>query len=412
MSEWWSASLSNISIISASFDVWVLANGLLDTAMHLSLSNWWLALLNIGNGVWKLLIVSLSDLLNSGFAVESHSNGLVGLNELVELLGEFFVLEGDHTDVVVQGINFYLKVGVVIKESRVAVSGTLKLFSHVHNLIFLRSDLDLQLFNAVGEFDVSWALGIDSLLKINIFISIFLLKNLQMVKFILETNNLIFQLDNFSFTIDELALFVLQVTGLGINELVEVINSSNLLGDVVLESSCLGSEVWAFLTLHLILVVELVNFLGILLVSFSEHKQLLFKMLLLGKQLRVEVLMLGEVALESRDLNVSAVERLLLHVQLRIEVGVLLLSINEETLLIINFLSEGRDHRDVGFNSALIIILHSSLVVSYSVKVLLQVQEIVLQNLVFSLPLSKLHCFLSELCYKTILMVLGDSSVI
>jgi hypothetical protein len=160
------------------------------------------------------------------------------------------------------------------------------------------------------------------------------------------------------------------------------------------------------------LVVELVNFLGILLVSFSEHKQLLFKMFLLCKQLRVEILMLGEVALESRDLNVSAVEGLLLHVQLSVKVGVLLLSINEETLLIINFLSEGRDHIDVGFNSALIIILHSSLVVSYSVKVLLQVQEVVLQNLVFSLPLSKLHSFLSKLCYKAILMVLGDSSVI
>jgi hypothetical protein len=233
-----------------------------------------------------------------------------------------------------------------------------------------------------------------------------------MVELILETNNLILQLDNFSFTIDELAFFVLQVTSLAINELVEVINSSKLLGDVVLESSCLSSKVRAFLTLHLVLVVELVNFLGILLVSFSEHKQLLFKMFLLCKQLRVEILMLGEVALESRDLNVSAVEGLLLHVQLSVKVGVLLLSINEETLLIINFLSEGRDHIDVGFNSALIIILHSSLVVSYSVKVLLQVQEVVLQNLVFSLPLSKLHSFLSELCYKAILMVLGDSSVI
>jgi len=64
-----------------------------------------------------------------------------------------------------------------------------------------------------------------------------------MVELILETNNLILQLDNFSFTIDELAFFVLQVTSLAINELVEVINSSKLLGDVVLESSCLSSKV-------------------------------------------------------------------------------------------------------------------------------------------------------------------------
>ena len=64
-----------------------------------------------------------------------------------------------------------------------------------------------------------------------------------MVQLILETNNLIFQLDNFSFTINELALLVLQVTGLAVNELVEVINSSKLLGDVVLKSSCLSSKV-------------------------------------------------------------------------------------------------------------------------------------------------------------------------
>ena len=123
--------------------------------MTLFLSNWRLALLNIGDGVGKLLVVSLSDLLNSSFAVKSHSNGLVGFNELVELLGEFFVLESDHTDMVVQGINFNLKVRVVIKESRVAVSGTLELFSHIHNLVLLSSDLALQLFNTVGEFDVS-----------------------------------------------------------------------------------------------------------------------------------------------------------------------------------------------------------------------------------------------------------------
>lgn len=64
-----------------------------------------------------------------------------------------------------------------------------------------------------------------------------------MIQLILETNNLIFQLDNFSFTINELALLVLQITGLAVNEFVEVINSSKLLLDVVLKSSCLSSKV-------------------------------------------------------------------------------------------------------------------------------------------------------------------------
>lgn len=75
-----------------------------------------LALMNDTNRMGKLLVVSGSDFLDPGFSVEAHSDGFVGLHELVELLRQLLVLHGDHTDVVVEGVNLHLQVRVVVEE--------------------------------------------------------------------------------------------------------------------------------------------------------------------------------------------------------------------------------------------------------------------------------------------------------
>ena len=91
-----------------------------------------------------------------------------------------------------------------------------------------------------------------------------------MIKLVLEANDLIFQLNNFTLAIDELALLTLQITSFGIDKLIEIINSGELLRDIVLKSSSLSSKVRAFLALHLILVVEFVDLLRVLLISLSK----------------------------------------------------------------------------------------------------------------------------------------------
>ena len=75
-----------------------------------------LALMDYADGVGQLLVVSCSDLLHSGFSVESHSDGLIGLHELVEFFRQLLVLDSDYTDVVVQGVNLHLQVRIVIEE--------------------------------------------------------------------------------------------------------------------------------------------------------------------------------------------------------------------------------------------------------------------------------------------------------
>ena len=68
------------------------------------------------DGRVELMIVSGSDLLDSGFAIQSHSDSFVGLHKLIQLLGQLLVLHSDDSDVVVQGVDLDLKVGVVIEE--------------------------------------------------------------------------------------------------------------------------------------------------------------------------------------------------------------------------------------------------------------------------------------------------------
>ena len=59
------------------------------------------------------MVVSGSDLLDSGLAVQSLSDSFVGLHELIEFLGQLLILVGNHSDVVVEGVDLDLQIGVV-----------------------------------------------------------------------------------------------------------------------------------------------------------------------------------------------------------------------------------------------------------------------------------------------------------
>ena len=94
--------------------------------------------------------------------------------------------------------------------------------------------------------------------------------------------------------------------------------------------------------------------------------------------------MLSEVRLQLGNFSVSVVQDTLLSIELGVQISILLLSVNEQVLLVIDFLSQSRDHVDVHFNSALVVILHSSLLISYSIEVLLKSKKLVLEKLVFT----------------------------
>lgn len=196
-------------------------------------------------------------------------------------------------------------------------------------MVFLGSNLGFKILDASSELDVSASFTIDSLLEINILVSVLLFKSSKMVELVLEADNLVLELDDFTFTFNELSFLALKIKGLGVNELVEVINSSKLLRDVVLKSSGLSGKFSRFSGFHLVGTVKLIDFFSISSVSFTKVMELLFEMLLLRVQLGVKILMLSEVRLELGNLSVSVVEDALLGIELSIEISILLLSINE-----------------------------------------------------------------------------------
>lgn len=222
---------------------------------------------------------------------------------------------------------------------------------------------------------------------------------------------MIFQLNDLSFTFNQLGLLALEIKCLGIDQFVEVIDSRKLFRNVVFKCPRLCSQVIGFFGLHFILIIEFVNFFGILTVSLSQIHQLSLQVLFLGLQLRIEILMLSEVTSQSRNLCVSRVQDIFLGVKFSVQISILLLSVNEQALLIIDFLSQSRNHVDVYLNSTLVVVLHSSLLIGDSVEVLLQGEQLILKELVFSLPLSELHGFCSQLSNEPVFVILSNGSV-
>jgi len=109
--------------------------------------------------------------------------------------------------------------------------------------------------------------------------------------------------------------------------------------------------------------------------------------------------MLIQIALQSRDLNMSIIEGVFLSIKLSVKIRVLLLSINKEIFLVIDFLSQGLNHVDVNFDSAPVVLFHSSFVIGYSVEILFQTKKLILQVFVLAFSGSKIHSFLTKLGY-------------
>jgi len=92
--------------------------------------------------------------LDSSLAVKSHSDSLVGLHKLIQLFGELLILHSDDSNMVVKRVDLNLEVTVIIKKGGIAVPGAFELLSHVHDLVFLSSNLGFKIFDGCGEFNI------------------------------------------------------------------------------------------------------------------------------------------------------------------------------------------------------------------------------------------------------------------
>ncbi len=108
-----------------------------------SVSNRGLAFVDFLNRLGQIVIVFISQLHHAALPVQSLSDNLVRLHELVDFSGELIVLMADNSDVVVHGVDLDLEIGIVLEKGAVRVTGPLELLAHVQKLVLLLANLHL-----------------------------------------------------------------------------------------------------------------------------------------------------------------------------------------------------------------------------------------------------------------------------
>lgn len=173
---------------------------------------------------------------------------------------------------VVEGVDLHLEIGVVVEQGRVRVPGTFQLLAHVHDLVFLRPDAHFQVLDLRGQLAVKIAVFVNPALEVSVFLSVAFLHALQVGQLTLEVRLLVFQLDHFRLSFDELALLSLEVVAFLVNESVQIFNAVERFGNVVLKCSDLPSQVIVVVGHVLIVLVQSFDLLGIFLVSLPDGR--------------------------------------------------------------------------------------------------------------------------------------------
>ena len=81
--------------------IFPLGGEFMDTCSLLT-SDWGSAIGYLSHRLLEIVLISLSEFLNSVFTVETLSDNFIGLHKLVDLSGEFVVLVGDNSNMIVQ----------------------------------------------------------------------------------------------------------------------------------------------------------------------------------------------------------------------------------------------------------------------------------------------------------------------
>ena len=81
--------------------------------LGISVSDWRPAVAHFSVGLLQVVVVSLTDFLDTILPVESLSYHFVCLDELINLFGQLVILMAYNSNVIVHRFNFNLKVRVV-----------------------------------------------------------------------------------------------------------------------------------------------------------------------------------------------------------------------------------------------------------------------------------------------------------
>ena len=91
--------------------------------------------------------------------------------------------------------------------------------------------------------------------------------------------------------------------------------------------------------------------------------KIFIELLLLVQKRGIKVLLCVKISLESGDLDLAIIESVLLPLKLHVEVAILLLSISEDDLVVVDLVAETSDEGQVALNAGPVVLILSPLLV-------------------------------------------------
>ena len=224
-----------------------------------------------------------------------------------------------------------------------------------------------------------------------------------MVQLIHKVAHLVLQRSDLSVALRQLLFLALKVKRFLVNHPVQLFNLVESLGNLKLEVADVGAQVVALVGLDFVCNVQTINFLQILTVAVPEGGLLVVELALLGLKADISVLTDLHLVLHTLDVHVTVADLLALAVQLRVELGILPLAVVVDRALLVDLGAQRLDEADVCIDSRLVVLVHPALLFVEAAKILLQVNQLILQRLVIALALPQFGRLLHKLCDHALL---------
>jgi len=116
-----------------------------------------------------LRVIFVSDALNARPPVKARADGLIGLDESVQLLGQILVLALQNADVALQSLNLSQQLRVQLVQMIALEAERLRILPQDINKVFSLANVVLQLCNLCCEFLVASGLSLKAALDLTVF---------------------------------------------------------------------------------------------------------------------------------------------------------------------------------------------------------------------------------------------------
>ena len=157
-----------------------------------------------------------ADLLDLILSVNFLTDVLVSLHELVKLLGQFFVLLRDYSDVVLQAVDFVLHFCIFVNLSLFRARMSVGFLLQEGKLGFQLGDLSLHIVDLFLQLHVFGLFLLDSEMEVLVLRNVFLLHAPEVFQLLVETIYLAFILNYFVFVFLQLVRLVVKFNHFGL----------------------------------------------------------------------------------------------------------------------------------------------------------------------------------------------------